>query len=86
MCFFRASLSTLRFVVAVSGNDGCVLLVKKSESSTELVVGNANGNGMVVRLMSVVRGRDCGDEMSIGPGLKVKVEILEGWLLTSLSA
>lgn len=45
--FFSASLTTLRFVVAVSGNDGCVALDKKSESRTLLVVGRANGKGMV---------------------------------------
>lgn len=34
-------------MVAVSGSDGCVPLVKKSDKSTELVVGSVKGNGIV---------------------------------------
>ena len=48
MCFFRASLRTLRFVVASNGRDGCVLLVRKSDRFAELVVGRENGNGIVL--------------------------------------
>ena len=40
-------MTTLRFVAAVSGNDGCVALVKKSDKRIELVVGKANEKGMV---------------------------------------
>lgn len=46
LCFFRASLNTLRLVVASKGRDGCVLLVRNSDRFAELVVGRANGNGI----------------------------------------
>jgi hypothetical protein len=46
LCFFKASLNTLRLVVASKGRDGCVLLVRNSERFAELVVGRANGNGI----------------------------------------
>ena len=48
LCFFRASLRTLRFVVASNGRDGCVVLVRKSDRFAELVVGRENGNGIVL--------------------------------------
>jgi hypothetical protein len=48
LCFFRASLNTLRLVVASKGNDGCVLLVRNSDRLAELVVGRANGYGISV--------------------------------------
>jgi hypothetical protein len=48
LCFFKASLNTLRFVVANKGKEGCVLLVRNSERFAELVVGRAKGNGISV--------------------------------------
>ena len=61
LCFFRASFSRLRLVVASSGRDGWVLLVRKAERLAEPVVGRLNGNGIVDVVVEVgVVGLKCG--------------------------
>jgi hypothetical protein len=80
LCFFRASFSRLRFVVASSGRDGWVPLVRKSERLAEPVVGRAYGKGIVDVVVEVGRvGLKCGARAwgksagEVGVGAKRKI-------------
>jgi hypothetical protein len=42
------SRNTPRYVLALNGSEGCELLSKDEEKEKEEVVGNLNGNGMLL--------------------------------------
>jgi hypothetical protein len=47
LCFFKASLTTPRWPLAVKGSDGCESQVKQDEKENEDVVGRTKGNGIL---------------------------------------
>jgi hypothetical protein len=49
LCFFNASLTTPRCVLAWRGKEGCDSLVKLEEKENADVVGRVNGKGIVQR-------------------------------------
>lgn len=47
LCFFRASLTTPRWPLAVNGSEGCESQLKHEEKENEDVVGRTKGKGIL---------------------------------------